>query len=194
VSGNGRFQVIPHTAKPDRRIDRTRQALLIAFRDLLLERGYDRLTVRDVILQANVGRSTFYEHFENIEDLFEQCTTPLLAVLADTLAENHDRKRLQMVVAHFWTNRKVSRVIMAEPTRRLMSRLLAKLIEERLAGRACSPQSNKPVIPIALIAAHLADAQLGLIGAWLSGIPPCDASALSDALHASTTSAASALL
>jgi AcrR family transcriptional regulator len=185
---------IPRSSKPDRRVDRTRQSLLVAFRDLILECGYDRLTVRDVIEHANVGRSTFYEHFENIEDLFEQSIAPLLAILADALEANPDRKRLQMVVAHFWANRRVSRIFMAEPTRPLMSRLLAKLIEERLSKRARNSRGKKPAIPIGLIAAHLAEAQLGLVSAWLSETAACDAGALADALHASTNSAASALL
>jgi AcrR family transcriptional regulator len=175
-------------------VDRTRQTLLIAFRDLILERGYERLTVRDIVELANVGRSTFYEHFENIEDVFEQSVTPLLAVLAETLAADYDRRRLQMVVEHFWMNRKVSRIIVAEPARPLMSRFLAKLIQERLTKRARNSRGKKPVIPIGLIAAHLAEAQLGLVAAWLSETSACDATTLADALHASTNSAASALL
>jgi len=168
--------------------------LLVGFRDLILERGYDRLTVRDVIEQANVGRSTFYEHFENIDDLFEQSIAPILSILADALEAQCDRDRLQMVVAHFWANRKMSRVILAEPTRPLLSRLLARLIEERLAKRVRASRGKKPAIPLGLIASHLAEAQLGLIGAWLSGTPACEASALAAALHASTNSAAAALM
>jgi AcrR family transcriptional regulator len=168
--------------------------LLNAFRDLILERGYDRLTVRDVIDHANVGRSTFYDHFENIEDLFEQSITPLLATLAGATEANSDQKRIQMVVAHFWANRDLSRIVMAGPTRPLMSRILSKLIEERLTKRARNPRGKKPVISINLIAAHLAEAQLGLLTAWLSETSACDASSLADALHASTNSAASALL
>jgi len=119
---------------------------------------------------------------------------PLLAVLAETLDADYDRRRLQMVVEHFWMNRKVSRIIVAEPTRPLMSRFLAKLIQERLTKRARNSRSKKPAIPIALIAAHLAEAQLGLVAAWLSETGSCDASALADTLHASTNAAASALL
>lgn len=54
----------------DRRIQRTRKALHEAQIELILEKGFDKVTVQDVIDRANVGRSTFYLHFKDIEDLF----------------------------------------------------------------------------------------------------------------------------
>ena len=52
------------TAKAeDRRIQRTRALLLSALLDLIVERGYEELTVQDIVDRANVGRSTFYKHF-----------------------------------------------------------------------------------------------------------------------------------
>jgi AcrR family transcriptional regulator len=56
--------------KEDRRIQRTRKALQNALLDLMVEKGYDAVTVQDVIDRANVGRSTFYAHFQDKEDLF----------------------------------------------------------------------------------------------------------------------------
>ncbi len=53
----------------DRRIQRTRQILQDALLALILEKGYNAITVQDVIDRANVGRSTFYAHFQDKEDL-----------------------------------------------------------------------------------------------------------------------------
>ena len=53
----------------DRRIQRTRQLLQDALLALILEKGFDAVTVQDVIDRANVGRSTFYAHFQDKEDL-----------------------------------------------------------------------------------------------------------------------------
>lgn len=53
----------------DRRIQRTRQGLQEALLALILEKGFDAVTVQDVIDRANVGRSTFYAHFQDKEDL-----------------------------------------------------------------------------------------------------------------------------
>jgi AcrR family transcriptional regulator len=63
-------------ARPDRRVARSRRALKEALTDLILERGYEAVTVQDVIDRADVGRSTFYSHFLDKDDL-------LMAILAD---------------------------------------------------------------------------------------------------------------
>ncbi|MGJ6969372.1 TetR/AcrR family transcriptional regulator [Streptosporangium sp. G11] len=47
----------------DRRVRRTRQAIQRALMELILEKGYEPVTVTDLINRADVGRSTFYAHF-----------------------------------------------------------------------------------------------------------------------------------
>src|SRR5512138_458133 len=54
---------------PDRRIQRTRQLLLNSLFDLILEKGYEMITVQDIIDRVNIGRSTFYFHFRDKEEL-----------------------------------------------------------------------------------------------------------------------------
>lgn len=46
------------TKENDRRVRRTRQILREALINLILEKGYDRITVQDIIDRADVGRST----------------------------------------------------------------------------------------------------------------------------------------
>jgi AcrR family transcriptional regulator len=53
----------------DRRVQRTRRALREALVALLLERGWDGFSVQDVCDRADVGRSTFYTHFADKEEL-----------------------------------------------------------------------------------------------------------------------------
>ena len=63
-------------SRPDRRVGKTRKALKEALTDLILEKGYEGVTVQDIIDRADVGRSTFYAHFIDKDDL-------LMAILAD---------------------------------------------------------------------------------------------------------------
>ena len=63
----------PHTkpvGKTDRRIVRTRNKLGDALMALLEERNFDDITVQEVLDRAGVGRSTFYIHFRDKQDLF----------------------------------------------------------------------------------------------------------------------------
>jgi len=84
VSGNSRAS--RHPAKVDRRARRSRDALKSALVVLVLEKGYDRVTMREIIERADVARSTFYEHFRTKEDLFAASFADMVAQLAD-----HDR-------------------------------------------------------------------------------------------------------
>jgi AcrR family transcriptional regulator len=53
----------------DRRIQKTRYALRNALISLLPEYGWDDLSVQDICARANVGRSTFYMHFQSKDEL-----------------------------------------------------------------------------------------------------------------------------
>ncbi len=55
--------------KVDRRVQRTKQLLREALVALIREKGFESLSVQDIIDRANVGRATFYAHFDNKEDL-----------------------------------------------------------------------------------------------------------------------------
>ena len=52
----------------DRRVRRTRHLLQEALQELILEHGYDSVTVQDILDRADVGRSTFYAHFRDKDD------------------------------------------------------------------------------------------------------------------------------
>ena len=60
---------IIETVTPDRRVQRSRRLLKEALLQLVLEKHYDDITVQDVLERADVGRSTFYSHFRNKDEL-----------------------------------------------------------------------------------------------------------------------------
>jgi AcrR family transcriptional regulator len=55
----------------DRRIQRTRDALREALMQLMVECGWDAIDVRTLCDRANIGRSTFYQHYPNKEELLK---------------------------------------------------------------------------------------------------------------------------
>jgi AcrR family transcriptional regulator len=78
-------------ATMDRRSQRTRRALHEALIRLIERRDYDEISVMDVTEEANVGRSTFYAHFVDKDDLLRSGTEHFRAMLLQSAAANEDR-------------------------------------------------------------------------------------------------------
>ena len=55
--------------KTDRRVKRTRQSIRNALIELMLEKPYEKITIQEIIDRANVGRATFYNHYQDKDDL-----------------------------------------------------------------------------------------------------------------------------
>ena len=80
----------------DRRQQKTRQSVFEAFARLLERKTYANITVQDIIDEANIGRSTFYSHFETKDELLKAlCTEIFDHVFAKEVAKEktHDFSR-----------------------------------------------------------------------------------------------------
>ncbi len=77
----------------DRRQKKTRDAIFKAFNQLLENKNYSSITVQEIIDVANIGRSTFYSHFETKDELLKaMCTDLFHHVFSEELAKEktHD--------------------------------------------------------------------------------------------------------
>ena len=115
-------------AKPDRRPERSRRALVRALVDLILDRGYETLTVDDVVERANVGRSTLYAHFGGLNGLLREALTFPSEGLAELIGGDVTPAQLAPLLDHFKGQRKRNAVFFTGPVRLPWVRRLAELI------------------------------------------------------------------
>ena len=58
--------------KEDLRIIKTKQSIKESFIELVEVKGYNRVSVTDIVVKANINRNTFYLHYEDKEDLIKK--------------------------------------------------------------------------------------------------------------------------
>lgn len=169
----------------ERAAERTRRAIVEAFNDLVLKRRQRRIGVRDVVGQAGIGRSTFYDHFSSAEALHMTALARPFATLADAAAGRGDPAETAWLLAHFWEFRSRARGTFAGRAGEQASRLLADLVEERL--------DENLALPRRLAAQQLAAAALAPVRSWLLGEASSTPEALAETLCRSGAALAAAL-
>jgi AcrR family transcriptional regulator len=168
----------------------TREALLMAFRDLFFEHGYEAIRVGDIISRAGVGRSTFYEHYRSKHALYAdslQRTASRLAIIADATTTVGD---LIPLFEHFWEMRGKSRRLHNAVARRQLVRTLAGMLQQRLP--TWSSGEADPA-RCAFLAFGLANMLVGTIVAWQAGDLDCRPAVFARELRAVVVAAVASL-
>ncbi|MED0826541.1 TetR/AcrR family transcriptional regulator [Bacillus pacificus] len=62
----------------DLRVVRTKTAIRNAFVELIEEKGFDAITVKDITTKANINRGTFYAHYQDKFDLMTKCQEEIM--------------------------------------------------------------------------------------------------------------------
>lgn len=100
----------------DRRIQRTREALREAMMDLMVERGWDAIDVSALCDRANIGRSTFYQHYPNKEELlkanFVGLRDALLAQVPSEVSAPGELAFIPGLIAHVHEAQEVFRALL----------------------------------------------------------------------------------
>ena len=72
----------------DLRVVRTKTAIRNAFVELIEEKGFDAITVKDITTKANINRGTFYAHYQDKFDLMTKCQEEIMYKFSALLNRN----------------------------------------------------------------------------------------------------------
>jgi AcrR family transcriptional regulator len=162
--------------KTDRRVERTRQLLQNALSELILEKDYEKVTVQDVIDRANVGRSTFYAHFEDKEQLLRSGFEPLRAEFEDFLSgkifDNESPWALSLSMFQQVQKQQGGYITLTHVQKFLYGYLL-----DHLKGQL--PKRNKN-IPPELLAHYVASSFIALMTWWIDNDYPRSAEQMNE--------------
>jgi AcrR family transcriptional regulator len=159
--------------KADSRVRRTHERLGSALIELIQEKPIDDVTVQEVLDRAAVGRSTFYLHFRDKNDLLLSQLEKFLEMMSRALSVRKEESRRVVPVAelfgHIGSQRKVYRAL-AESGRLndffdLAQGYFSRGIEQRLRESKRIPKL--PQRELAARASALAGSLLSLLRWWL---------------------------
>ena len=158
------------TDKNDRRSQRTRQALGDAFVELLMEKGYDAISIKDVIERANVGRSTFYSHYADKDELFVGQLDRLMELLSQHVPLTHAEKNPFFpslgLFLHIKQQQKLYRILTWGSGVDVLTKHLQKSMTEKIEERLLADGKTYS-IPNPVLANFLAGSFLSLVKWWL---------------------------
>lgn len=175
--------------KADRRSSRTRRSLRDALIELILEKRYDSITVQNVIDRADVGRSTFYAHYRDKEDLFLSDWEDMLDAFARRIEWHNARAGGIVPIAGLFGHvQEFHRFYMALARSRKTDLLfktghdyLKQSIDNSLAQfLADRPQ---PSVPKPVLSNYLASEILALLRWWLDNSMPYPPERMDEIFH-----------
>ena len=170
---NAALSAIEPAVKTDARVRRTRSQLGTAFLNLMMEKPVNEIRVQEVLDRAGVGRSTFYLHYRDLDDLLVSQLELFCETMSCSLSARKDKSQRVMPVAelfeHIGNGNKLYKVLSdsghVKDFYELAEGCFARGIERRLveSGRL----KEVPKREIAARASALSGSLLSLLRWWL---------------------------
>lgn len=180
-------------AKTDRRVQRTRDLLQKSLLDLIDERGYDAITIQDIVDRANVARTTFYVHYGSKDDLLMSCHEAIVSQFQSGLLYPLSREELLSPEApagmtatyhHLEEVRgQVYPMFQGKDGPLILRRIRDWSAEQIEANLRAAFAEADSIFPLDVVATYLAGAQLTLMHWWLEKRQPHTAESLALILH-----------
>lgn len=173
----------------DRRIKRTRRALQAALISLILEKGYDSVTIEEVTERADLGRTTFYLHFRDKEELlkhaidticedFIQQHETMLALVESTETARHalqgniDERILYHIFTHARNHADLYKVMLRGEGGATASKRFTQIIQDETNRRLSQLENLHSKVPLEVFAVFFSGTLVEMVTWWLEKDQP----------------------
>ncbi|MBR1580918.1 MAG: TetR/AcrR family transcriptional regulator [Selenomonadaceae bacterium] len=163
----------------DRRQRKTRAAIFNAFKSLLNRKSYYKITVQEIIDAADVGRSTFYDHFETKDALIESLCRELFEHIAQSLldrshshckftSEGDDRSAFCHILYHLQEDeRYILRLIARERNENFLRYFQQNMNELLRDEKFFNPKWRSLGVPEDFLIDHISSSFVNMIQWWV---------------------------
>jgi AcrR family transcriptional regulator len=175
--------------RPDRRVKRTRDALGDALMALFQEKPFDEISVQEILDRAGIGRSTFYTHYRDKDDLFLSDVEEFMDMMSNLLLHSReDSNRVAPVrelFSHIAEMRQLHRAFMASEKLHDFLELgqghFARAIDRRLAELPATV--TMPAKQRTPMSQAFAGALFSLMLWWVNQPEPASPAEMDDIFH-----------
>ncbi|MGH2536098.1 MAG: TetR/AcrR family transcriptional regulator [Candidatus Promineifilaceae bacterium] len=176
-------------------MQRTRELLKKALIDLIRERGYAGLTVKEIAERADVGRTTFYAHYGSKDDLFMSCHEAIVCDFSSGSLFSYPLSREELLAPEAPPGRVAAYRHLADARlllhpifqgrdgAHILGRMRAWSAEAIEANLRAAFDASESRVPLDVLATYLAGAQIALMQWWLSQRRPHTAEVMAQALN-----------
>ncbi len=165
--------------KTDRRSQRTQRFIHEALMALMQEKRYDDITVQDIIDRADVGRSTFYAHYQDKEDLMTSGLLRLMQILSEMVTKPSAMGETsllptQELFEHVQEHQNLFRGMVRGRGLELFFEKGQEYWNQKLTAdlQALLPKGQVPAVPLPVLAQFIAGAFVTMLRWWLDNKMP----------------------
>lgn len=166
----------------DRRILRTKAVIRGALTELIEEKGFEALTVKDITTRANINRGTFYLHYRDKYDLLEQSEQELIEGMVaiirtirpfnldELLARDEPVPQIVDMIEYMNGQADFLKTILGPKGDPAFHSLVRSMMSKYLFEKNIVPLIKKEnaLVPTEYLVAYISSAHLGIIQEWLA--------------------------
>jgi AcrR family transcriptional regulator len=165
--------------RTQRRVLRTKATIEDAFVKLVIEKGYDKVSVEDITNRADVARATFYAHYTNKEALLSAVFSRLIDSLEERISHREQSRSgvrtdvIEAAYRHAGEMRDLYKACLSDSWARqaylsTMTRYAEQSYRDTMEG-----VHRQPRLPISVMASGFAGAHVSILESWLDGKIGC---------------------
>jgi AcrR family transcriptional regulator len=193
-AGESRRNMIQEARVPDRRVARTQKLLRDALHSLIREKDYDTIVVKEILDRANVGRSAFYMHFRDKDELLTSSIHDMLGFVPSTQPKTGDSSNERIlrfglpIFEHLDRHRRAGglklgprgRAILHGHLQKVLAELIAEDVRKSLRGR----RKTAGQIPPDILVQYVASTFILVLNWWVENRSPLPAREVNDLFRA----------
>ncbi|MDN6013037.1 MAG: TetR/AcrR family transcriptional regulator, partial [Lactococcus sp.] len=168
------------TKKIDLRVKRTNKLITQAFIKLLGSKTFDKITINDISDEAMINRATFYSHFKDKFDLFENIIDKFLGDFADVLDTENlveenaiNVKKIEGALTKFYDfvneNPDLAKIFITHSNKEILSKRLLMILSERYSEifDSLDVRNEDLKIPTDFVVSYITSIFIGTVNWWI---------------------------